>query len=129
MINRLYNLPESIISNIYSYDTTFRYKYNICMNEMMKLMDSPPYPDYCCYYCDGPYPKQKEGDRMNEYFIPFNNLKRIKIKIKRIKQEIIDEQNCKLTDDGFTTVFTKKEIKTKIKQKHKSIAFLYEHDK
>lgn len=57
MINIFYNLPTNIQASIYSFDTTFRDKYDNSMNEMMKLMDEPIYciPDeyYCCYYCDG----------------------------------------------------------------------------
>lgn len=109
MINIFYNLPTNIQASIYSFDTTFRDKYDNSMNEMMKLMDEPIYciPDeyYCCYYCyrNQWYIRrtQIEGDRKKTY----------KQEITQIKQEIIYE-NKLIDDDGFVKVVNKK-IKAK----------------
>ena len=117
MTNLFYNLPINIQASIYSFDSTFHDKYNTSINEMMKLMDEPiycfgeDYCYYCCYCCDGDYyyspRRQREGDRMKEYFKPIKEL-------KRIKQEIINEQKL-IDDDGFVKVTNKKTKAKKVR--------------
>ena len=110
MTNLFFNLPENIISNIYSYDSTFRDKYNISMLEMEFLMDEPEPEDeyeygeyYCCDYCSGRdyyYLFQQEGDRVRRFFKQeFIKKKRDIIQMKReklIKKEINRLENIEL---------------------------------
>lgn len=72
MTNRLYNLPESIISKIYEFDSTFHDIYDITIMEMEFLMDEPEeiYSEYsCCAYCNGDFYRYSiEGDRTRRFF-------------------------------------------------------------